>query len=138
MVFKLLFPLIAVMMFLSSCSPIYKTDYSFGPPPSPQGNMCASSCVDKMQLCKSNCKVQEASCREIGALQAENDYLRYVEEQRNQKKPIEKDRSDFSSYNGCSSKLSSCQKQCDHAHRVCHSSCGGEIVERKYCTAFCD
>lgn len=138
MKFKLLFPLIAALIVTVSCSPIYKTDYRFASPPTPVGKMCATSCVDKMQICKANCTTQESNCQRIEDLRTENAYLKYVEEQRKDKKLIEKDQSDFTRYSSCSSTLSSCKNECESAQRICHSSCGGNVIEHKYCTAFCD
>ncbi len=117
---KLLFPLIVALIVTVSCSPIYKTDYRFTTPPSAQGKMCATSCVDKMQMCKANCATQESNCRQIEYLKAENAYLKYVEQQRQDKKPIEKNQSDFTRYSSCSLTLSSCKKECDSAQRICH------------------
>ena len=138
MKFKILFLAIMALIVTVSCSPIYKTDYRFTTPPTDVGKMCAVGCVDKMQMCKANCMAQKESCQRVADLKAENAYLKYAEEQRKNKKPIEKDRYDFTRYNSCSSELSSCKKECDSAQRICHSSCGGNIIEHKYCTAFCD
>jgi hypothetical protein len=127
--------LVIGLLCLSSCSPVYKTDYRFVTPSSEKGKLCANSCLDKLTLCKSSCYTRKLECQKIKDLEAENEYLKYVHRQQKNKKPIEKEINDFKSYSSCNT---SCKSECDSIHRVCHSNCGGDIVEHTYCTAFCD
>lgn len=128
--------IILSLFIVVGCSPIYKTDYRFTTPPTEQGKMCAASCLDKQTTCNAYCKITESDCERIKELEAENDYLRYVEEQKRQKKPIEKEQWEFKSYRSCN--IESCESKCAETQRICHSSCGGNVIESKYCTAFCD
>lgn len=124
------------LLTLSACNPVYKTDYRFTTPPTDIGKMCAVGCLDKLSACKANCKVNETNCRRIEDLKAENRYLRYVDEQREKGKPIEHEKWYFQSYGRCSA--SSCEAKCEEEQRTCHSTCGGNIIETRRCTAFCD
>ena len=130
---KYIIPLLA--FWVVSCGPVYKTDYRFTTPPTSEGKLCANSCLDKMQYCKSTCKNEELQCEKIATLESENAYYRYLEERRQLGRPIKKDRSDFA--RSCPS-ASSCTKECDQTQRICHSNCGGNIIETRTCQAFCD
>lgn len=127
--------LIGTLLIFSACSPVYKTDYRFLTPETDQGKVCANTCLDKLTICRSSCYTKNLECKRIKDLEAENEYLKYINRRQRDKKPIEKDIKDFKNYGSCNT---SCNAQCDSTHRICHSNCGGDIVEHTYCTAFCD
>ena len=114
---------------LAACGPIYDTEYHYQTPPTSDGKMCASSCVDKMNVCTANCKVEQANCERIKSLEAQNAYLQYVSERQKKGEEIKKSQSDCEN---------SCEADCENVHRICHTSCGGNIVEHRTCVAFCN
>ncbi len=135
---KLFLPLMAlfaVLVLAAACSPVYQTDYRFSSPPTEQGKQCANNCLDKLDHCLASCRSTEAQCRNTKNLEAEVEYLRYVNRQQKDGKPVELGKHDFTNYGECST---GCEDQCNHQQRICHVNCGGQITETKYCTAFCD
>jgi len=134
--FKKSILVISFCLLIIGCSPQYKTDYRFQTPWTETGKMCAASCVDRLATCKANCELREKDCERIKELETENLYLQYVEKQKKNDEPILKERWAFQSYRHCST--ASCDKECDGVQRICHSNCGGNIVETRRCTAFCD
>ncbi len=121
---------------LSACGPVYKTDYHLTTPPTQEGKICANNCLDKKAACQATCRADEAECKHIKALEAENAWLRYREERREQGRELKKTKSSFENYSACNS--SNCLENCESFHRVCHSNCGGDVVEHTVCTAFCE
>ncbi len=135
--FKTSVVLLFGLIVLTSCGPIYKTTYDFKPAKTPEGSMCTSNCLDKMALCKSHCKTEERDCIRIRELKAENAYLKYVEERRRLGRELKKDRDYFlATASRCSTR--DCDEKCDADQRLCHTACGGEVIERRECTHFCD
>lgn len=132
---KILPLFIAMALFVAGCGPVYKTDYRFTTPPTDKGKICANNCLDKMNSCTATCGQQKSECKRIKSLEAENAYLRYVNEQQSKSQPIEKSRSHFENFSACDV---GCEERCESVHRICHSNCGGNVIEHRYCTAFCD
>ncbi len=132
-----IFPIVvlAIVLTTAACKPLYKTEYRFEAPPTSEGRVCANNCLNKLDTCAANCRSQEAECRRIKSLEAENDYLYYVNEQLHQGLPVEKEKRDFEHYGDCST---NCEDQCSFSHRLCHTNCGGQVIEHVYCWAFCD
>lgn len=128
--------LLLTIFFIASCSPVYKKDYTFSAPPSDLGKMCATGCMDKKNSCEAMCRAEQTNCQRLSDLRAENRYLKYVEEQKRKKEPVEKTISSFKTYSTCG--ISSCLETCAENHRICYSTCGGQITERTYCAKYCD
>jgi len=124
-----------IAVLISACGPVYKTDYRFQTPPTAQGKVCAQGCLDKMQSCQNACRAEQAECRHLQSLKAENAYLRYVTERQRTNQEIKKNQSDFESFSACNT---DCDDQCAAVQRICHVNCGGNVTETRYCTAFCD
>jgi len=132
---KFILPLFCFLFLLGACSPVYTTDYRFTTPPTEKGKICANNCLDKMNACTATCKQQESECRHIESLRSENAYLRYVNERRDNGKEVERSQRSFENYRSCSN---DCEKSCAYTHRICHVNCGGDVVEHRYCSAFCE
>ena len=122
---------------LGACGPVYQTVYDYTPPPTAQGQLCASKCGEISRLCTQNCSLREDRCvaeaRERGA----RDFERYVRDRQDAKLPIEKDVDDFTYTGGCYTS-SSCSRTCDEDYRRCFTGCGGQVTSRQVCTAFCN
>ena len=122
-----------VFILLVACGPIYKTQYSYVPPRTSMGNMCISQCVQNKSMCEQMCQMKNQTCR----LQAHQDalyqYENYRREQERIGKPIKRTVNDFE-YTGACNEICSC----DTTFNACYSACGGQVLERQVCVAFCD
>lgn len=118
---------------MTACGPLYETHHEFVAPSTFQGKQCANRCLQEKQRCKSNCERQYESCTQAAQFSALPQYYLYVKEQKKQHKPIEKKISDFADY-------SLCRKHCgcDADYATCYTNCGGQIIEKRVCVAFCD
>lgn len=126
---------LVLLLAISGCGPIYKTDYTMVPPRNEAGRQCANNCLLAQQNCRQNCTLTAHQCEQNGQLQAQNNYLQYVNERQRTGKPIKKTPSDFSSYNDCES--DECQELCANDYRICHTNCGGQVIPRTYCVSGC-
>ncbi len=131
-----IFILAIALLSIIACSPVYKTKYSYSPPPSDIGKMCSSGCLDKQNTCRALCRLEKSNCERKQDLKAQERYLEYVAEQNEKREPVIKTQSSFTNYLFCNT--ASCDEKCGADHRICHTSCGGNVTERRYCTAFCD
>lgn len=130
-----IFTALCFSIFLGACGPIYQTTYRYQAPVTSEGRMCANSCLDKMSACKSQCETEAAQCRHIKSLEGENAYLRYLNEQKTKGAKADKTLINFQDFSSCSN---GCQERCENVHRICHVNCGGDVLEERRCTAFCD
>ncbi|MEI6557994.1 MAG: hypothetical protein WCO00_06275 [Rhodospirillaceae bacterium] len=126
-----------VMLVVAGCGPIYETVYSYQPPRSPQGQMCAGQCQQISQYCKQNCRLQEDSCKSNSHREASHEFDRYVRERQRNHQEIKKQVSDFDHSYSCSSS-SNCEASCGSDFRMCFTNCGGVVTSRQECTMFCD
>lgn len=131
-----LFILLFLMPILVSCGPIYDTQYKYSAPPTSAGKACAVGCLDTMSACKVKCEINQAECEKQKTLEMDRDYLGYLEGQKSKGEVATKDRSDFESSRSCS--ISVCIMECGETHRICYSTCGGDVIQTRICTAFCD
>jgi len=126
-----------LVLMMAGCGPIYETVYSYQPPQSPQGQMCAGQCQQISQYCRQNCRLKEDSCRANSRQEASYEYDRYVRERVRNRQEIKKSVSDFDHSYGCSS-ASGCEAECGSDFRMCFTNCGGIVTSRQECTMFCD
>lgn len=122
---------------LAACGPVYQTDYHMVPPQDAMGRQCSSTCIERAQGCKSQCQTLATQCQYTAELEAKNAYLEYVTRRQAEGMPIKKSQDDFYSYSSCADP-DDCKDECDATHRLCHTNCGGQVLERTYCTAFCE
>lgn len=118
---------------LTSCGPMYKTEYSFIPPKSDLSKMCTAQCVQSKNDCEQSCRVDNENCRLRAKQNALFEFKNYKEDQKQRGLPITKSVSDFDRSSSC---FNSCH--CESTFRECYSACGGEVRERQVCVAFCD
>lgn len=127
--------LFAALLPLSACGPLYTTKYTMVPPPTSEGRMCVQQCSQARAYCRQGCKIEKMECSQDARDRAMRDYRAYVRRQQAENKPVRKSPSDFE-YSYCST--SSCDQQCEDDHRGCYTDCGGQVIARQVCTAFCD
>lgn len=125
--------LVSLVFFLSACGPIYQTQYSYKPPKSSMGRMCAAQCIQNKSNCEQMCQIREESCRTKARQDALYQYELYKAQQQVQSQPVKKTPQDFENTWGCHQ---SCD--CGPAYNACYETCGGQVIATQVCTAFCD
>ena len=103
-----------------SCSPRYKTSYSFTTPPSAEGR----SCINQCETIKVQCKQTAGKKAEREILYEKEDYAECIRERRGHCADgslwIEPDYS-----------------KCESNYRKCFESCGGKVTEITECVSNC-
>lgn len=119
---------------LTGCGPIYKIEHSYVPPVSSTGKMCIAQCVQNKNTCQQMCQMRKDNCRSQARQDAYYQYESYKNDQARLGKPIEKSIRDFDH------SFFECRKpcHCDQTFNSCYSACGGEVLSRQVCVAFCD
>jgi hypothetical protein len=128
-----LFSIFVVIALLAGCGPVYKREYSFVPPKTDMGRMCISQCVQGKNACEQTCRMNNDNCRAQAREDAIYEYREYKRERIREGKEIKKNISDFDRGYRCQS---SCD--CEPTYRACYSACGGQVLYRDVCVAFCD
>lgn len=121
---------------LSACGPTYQTFHDFTPPASAEGRMCVSQCQNIQNHCRATCSAQLNACQSKVRLDAQLDYERYAQKQREAGKPVERSPSWYERPFSCSS--SACTNACEGDFRVCYTNCGGRVTTTTLCTSGCD
>ena len=124
--------LLLIAGLLSACGPIYKTEYAYSPPKSSMGNMCISQCINNKGMCEQMCQMRNENCRTRSRQDALYQYEVYKSKQLAKGERVDRDPSYFENSFGCNT---SCD--CNPTYNACYSSCGGQVLERKVCVAFC-
>ena len=125
--------LVLLPLLLTACGPIYKTQYSYQPPQSDTGRMCAAQCVQSRGMCQQMCRAQNNNCEMQAQENAAYSYHAYVKAQQAAGKKIRKNIDDFDNSYMCNE---SCN--CRSNFNLCYSTCGGKVTSRQICTAFCN
>lgn len=145
MILRLLL-LIFVSLNIVSCGPVYTTEYEIIPPQTEIGSICANNCLLLKANCESQCRERADYCHHIKDLEAQN---RFLLEKAIANSSTSKSNYGLGSkwesydslpsydrYNSCSE--SKCSDDCTTHYLICHKNCGGEIITRTKCTAFCN
>lgn len=128
-----LFSLGILFALLFGCGPIYKQEYSYVAPRTTAGTMCISQCVQNKNMCEQMCQMKNDNCRAQARADAAYQFEAYKQERYAQGKKIEKSFSNFDNSYACSDTCN-----CRPTFNGCYSACGGQIVSKKICVAFCD
>lgn len=125
--------LIVQAFLLIACGPVYKKSYDYIPPKRSLDRICASQCSQNKSNCMQMCRMETENCQ----LRDREDALRRYEEYRYHRerhgKSIDHDVSWFANPMGCEHKCG-----CVAAYNSCFTNCGGQVIEKKECVAFCD
>lgn len=127
----------ALLGLVVACGPVYETQYQIVPPKTETGRMCANNCLLMQQNCQQSCAMQDQQCAITNKLQAQNDYQQYVIERQKANKPIKKTANDFYYSSSCSNS-DSCGQNCASSYRICHTNCGGQVIQNTVCTFNCN
>lgn len=103
------------MLALAGCGPMYSSSYQFVAPKSKVARQCIASCVQERQNCQAACTQRVRICNFTS-----------------RRAMIRGDRAFRPRVRNCNFVCS-----CDARYRACYTSCGGEVLEQKTCTAFC-
>jgi hypothetical protein len=128
-----IFSILCLAAMLAGCGPIYKTEYAYVPPRTDTGKMCTAQCVQGKNSCEQMCEMKNQDCRLRAHQDALTQFEMYKQERKREGKPLKKDVKDFDQSYTCGS---SCN--CEPTYNACYSACGGQVLERKVCVAFCD
>src|SRR3990167_339271 len=108
---------IFLVSMLSGCGPMYETQYKYIPPASNIGKMCTSQCVQSKSMCQQMCEMRKQSCRR-------------GERVRSGKKDDRK-------FDYLEPNCDNIACDCTETFNTCYGACGGEVLERQVCVAFC-
>ena len=125
--------LISIGLFLTACGPIYNTEYSYVPPKSKIGKMCISQCQQNKMMCEQMNASRKDACLSKARQDALYEFEIYKLQREKEKKSIDKTPRSFERTWQCNQ-----DSQCKASFNSCYTTCGGDIYERKVCTAFCD
>lgn len=128
-----IFSILTLIGLLAGCHPIYKTEYAFVAPKSNVAKMCTAQCIQGKSSCEQMCRMNNESCRARAHQQAVEEFRQYKHDRKREHKEVKRNVSDFEH-------TSSCNQDCDCEpnYRACYSACGGQVLERDVCVAFCD
>ncbi|MBU1231606.1 MAG: hypothetical protein KKC77_01880 [Proteobacteria bacterium] len=114
-----------LLLFLFGCGPVYKTEYTYRPPQSPQGQTCIMQCEKIKRHCYTNEEFRVRACED------ENMIAR-----------LEYDRCISMNYERCWDRSAYCNsanyEYCDEEYRICYQNCGGLVSGREICVSGCD
>lgn len=132
---KLLMSLLVstLTLMLAACGPIYETQYSYQPPHSDTGRMCAAQCVQNKSTCHAMCEMRKQTClaqdKQNALVQFEAYKTRRIAEHR----PVDKTPVDFENSWNCNQACG-----CGDTFNMCYQTCGGVVTPHRECVAFCD
>ncbi len=128
-----LLSLIVLASLLFGCGPIYQREFAYVAPPTSMGKMCTAQCIQGKNACQQMCQMRNDNCRAQARQDAYFQYEEYKRERHREGKEVEKSVSnfDYGSFN-CNQ---SCN--CTPTYNACYSACGGQVLEREVCVAFC-
>lgn len=125
---------VALSGMLLGCGPIYKKEYAYVPPRSSAGKMCLAQCIQGKSNCQQMCQMRNENCRAQARQDAFYQYQEYKHERRREGKEVKKTVNDFDN------SFFSCNESCDctSSFNACYAACGGQVLERDVCVAFCN
>ena len=126
--------LFSTILLISACGPIYETKYSFVSPQTDKGKQCIGQCLQTKNKCDTECAKKRLSCRQEEYLKASGAYNLYIMQKAQRNEIILMTQDDFADYGRCDALCNVCNEN----YRLCYTGCGGKIIEKKECVAFCD
>lgn len=114
---------------LTSCGPIYETNYRYTPPVDPLSRSCVSQCLANKGQCSNSTDLKAENSRLRCELDARDDYERCLSNGRGEQGRTSCQRRSCSEHADYG--------QCDVGYRTCFQSCGGQIDEERVCTFNC-
>lgn len=120
--------LFLLLLALTSCGPMYETNYTFTPPESSAGNACIFQCQNSQQQCRQLEEYKKDDCEQRSEWQKE----------RCEAEVWRKKGRDPKWYECGGESCSADYDRCDVSYRACYQSCGGKVQSETRCVANCD
>lgn len=108
-----------VLSFLASCSPVYKNSYEYVQPKDKAIRACTSKCSLILSRCTNVCRNQNQMCR--------------IRNNVPMRPGVRGVRGGVARRRVCTSSCNSCNV----SYRNCYTNCGGEVITKRTCSAFC-
>lgn len=118
---------------LTACGARYETHYTYAPPASKMGKMCAAQCQQGRGACENICELRNAKCLTAMRHAARDQYDAYQKAEREKGLAVKKTVNDFNHSDSC--KLSC---HCNVSFNTCYSACGGQVFAKQVCIANCN
>ena len=130
--------LVACLAFLAvgfnACGPVFKTNYTYIPPKTSQGQACVFQCQNTQQHCEQLEEMRYERCLDRN----EADYYRCLRDQRyvyNYKKGRQECVENCYCSRGYCSRD---EERCGEQYRGCYQTCGGEVLAETICVSNCE
>lgn len=120
--------LLLVAVLVAGCQPMISTTYEVVPPASIEGRYCANECLSVKQYCEQACRRDVNACEQMNLIESQT---KYIVDSKTDSSP---DMYRGSRY--CSA--DECMQACTANYNICHTNCGGQVIPRQQCTAFCN
>lgn len=123
------------LLFLTfaSCSPVFKTVYSYTPPTNDKGRSCVFQCENSKLQCEQLEDMRNERCQ----LQADRDYDRCE----SRKRYTYKSNGKSECIENCFCYRQSCTvnyENCENRYRACYKICGGKVDSETVCVSNCE
>ncbi len=119
--------LLTGVLVLSSCGPVYRTQYEFQQPPTAEG-----------QRCVFQCRNSQLQCEQIEDLRMDRCLDREERKQARCFRRMEKAGEEIGPYDCQMDDCDANYERCEAAYRACYQSCGGTIKEEVVCVRGCE
>lgn len=123
--------ILLLAMVVTGCGPVYRTSYSYVPPPGMNGRMCIMQCIQAKNMCDQMCEMKHENCKSRRMNEARYYYDDYKQQRLAQGKSVDRSLNSFN-YSSCNQNC-----HCVENYNDCYSLCGGQVLVHRQCTAFC-
>lgn len=118
---------------LSGCGPIYRTQQDFIPPSTAEGKLALNSCLHERQECQNTCDSIRVQCQQNEAMVKIAGEVVDAISRSNQN-----DKKRTRRYSQCEQNRRQCQNRCEKTYQACYQNVGGTIRTYKICVYNCD
>jgi len=121
--------LLALVMLLGACAPMYRTTYDYTPPRDRIGKLCTAQCGTTLQFCRGNADNRAQSQYSQCEIEAQQDYYHCLNATSDPKQR------NLCFLRQCNSHTD--YSRCDADYRGCYSACGGHVAAHRHCVLNC-
>lgn len=119
---------------LTSCAPVYQTDYTFLPPENQHGQTCVLQCENTRLQCRQLADARYQTCLSRVELAYQACEARKIYRYDYKNGEAECVHNCYCYRESCTDDSESCQAQ----YRGCYQTCGGQVLSKTYCVSNCD
>lgn len=127
---KSLWLISTLVLALSACGPIYRTDYTYVPPEDSGARQCLNQCLGMQSACRA--RAEDRAARENADCE-QSALLNYSICLATAKTEAERNRCSSSSFCNKQPNLSVCEAE----YRQCYQNCGGTVLSERRCVYGC-